>query len=149
MRGLTTDRAGGGGLALLALWVLWECRRLPLGSWREPGPGAVPAALALVALGLGVAIVALGGRATRVDAVDWTEARRALVVVAACAFLTLGLERLGYRLTVLATLLFLVGAVERRGAVTAVAFSAGVAWGSYFLFNTLLKVPLPLGPMGF
>ena len=25
---------------LLALWVLWECRRLPLGSWREPGQAA-------------------------------------------------------------------------------------------------------------
>jgi hypothetical protein len=146
---LTIDRAGGGGLALLALWVLWECRRLPLGSWREPGPGACPAALALVALGLGLAIVAAGGRAACLAAVDWGESRRALVIVAACAFLALGLERLGYRLSVLVTLLFLVGAVERRGLVTAVSSAAGMAWGSYFLFNTLLKVPLPVGPLGF
>jgi hypothetical protein len=145
----TIDRAGGGGLALLALWVLWECRRLPIGSWHEPGPGAFPAALALVALGLGLAIVAVGGRATRLVDVDWRETPRALVIVAAGAFLTLALERLGYRLSVLVALLFLVGAVERRGLVPAVAFAVGMAWGSFYLFNTLLKVPLPVGPLGF
>ena len=146
---LTTDRAGGGGLVLLALWVLWECRRLPVGSWREPGPGATPAGLALLALGLGLAIVAVGARAPRLAAVGWGEARRALVVVAACAFLALGLERLGYRLTVLVALAFLVGAVERRGLVVGLGFAAALAWGSFFLFNTLLKVPLPVGPLGF
>jgi putative tricarboxylic transport membrane protein len=146
---LTTDRVGGGGLALLALWVLWECRRLPLGSWREPGPGAMPAALAALALALGVTIVAVGGRAPKVAGVGWAEGRRALLIVAVCALLTLGLERLGYRLAVLAALLILVGAVERRGLVTAVAFAAGMAWGSFYLFNTLLKVPLPVGPFGF
>ena len=146
---LTIDRAGGGGLALLALWVLWECRRLPLGTLREPGPGAFPAALALIALGLGVAIVAVGGRGIRLVDVDWRETRRALVIVAAGAFLSLGLERLGYRLSVLVALLFLVGAVERRGLVTTVAFAVGMAWGSFYLFNTLLKVPLPVGPLGF
>jgi hypothetical protein len=145
---LTTDRAGGGGLALLALWVLWESRRLPLGSWREPGPGAVPAALALTALALAIAIIATGGRSPRLAAVDWGTTPRALVIVGACAVLALGLERFGYRPTVFAILLFLVGAVERRGIFVAVAFASGVAWGSFFLFNTLLKVPLPRGPLG-
>ncbi len=146
---LTIDRAGGGALGLLALWVLWECRRLPLGSWREPGPGAFPAALALVALGLGLAIVAVGGRATRLVDVEWGEARRALVIVAAGVFLTLGLERLGYRVSVLVMLLFLIGIVERRRLLATVAFAVGMAWGSFYLFNTLLKVPLPVGPLGF
>jgi hypothetical protein len=145
---LTTDRVGGGGLALLGLWVLWECRRLPLGSWRDPGPGAVPAALALLGLGLGVAIVAAGAHAPRVAAVGWREGCRALTIMAVCAFLALGLERLGYRLTVFAALSFLVGVVERRGPVAALAFAAGLAWGTFFLFNTLLKVPLPVGSLG-
>jgi putative tricarboxylic transport membrane protein len=145
---LTTDRVGGGGLALLALWVLWECRRLPIGSWRDPGPGATPAALALISLLLGLAIVVVGGPAPRLGAVDWGQTHRALVIVGACAFLTLGLERFGYRTTVFVTLLFLVGAVERRGILVTVAFASGVAWGSFFLFNTLLRVPLPRGPLG-
>jgi Tripartite tricarboxylate transporter TctB family len=146
---LTTDRAGGAGLGLLALWVLWECRRLPLGSWREPGPGAMPAGLALLALGLGLAIVVVGAQAPRLAAVGWGEARRALVIVAVCAFLALGLERVGYRLSVLVALAVLVGAVQRRGPVVGVIFAGGLAWGSFFLFNTLLKVPLPVGPLGF
>jgi hypothetical protein len=146
---LTTDRAGGGGLALLALWVLWESRRLPLGSWRDPGPGAMPAGLALLALGLGLAIVTVGARAPRLAAMGWGEAPRALVIVAVCAFLALGLERLGYRLAVLVGLAFLVGVVQRRGLAVGLIFAGGLAWGSFFLFHTLLKVPLPVGPLGF
>jgi hypothetical protein len=62
--------------------------------------------------------------------------------------MALGLERLGYRPTVLVTLLVLVGLVERRGLLPAAAFAVAVAWGSFFLFNTLLRVPLPRGPFG-
>jgi hypothetical protein len=138
---LTIDRAGGGGLALLALWMLLESRRLPLGSWREPGPGAMPTALALTALALGLAIVATGGAGERLSAAGWGSAYRALVIVGACVCL-------GYRPTVLVTLAFLVGVVERRGLLATAAFAVAVAWGSFFLFNTLLKVPLPRGPFG-
>ena len=145
---MTIDRAGGGGLAVLALWMLWETRRLPLGSWREPGPGAMPTVLALTALALAVAIVLAGGTAARLTSAGWGGAPRALVIVGACAFLALGLERLGYRPTVLVTLLFLVGVVERRGLVPAAVFAVAVAWGSFFLFSTLLRVPLPRGPFG-
>ena len=35
---LTTDRVAGGALALIALVVFWESRKLPLGSLRNPGP---------------------------------------------------------------------------------------------------------------
>ena len=30
---LTTDRVGGSALCLLALFVIWESRTLPLGTW--------------------------------------------------------------------------------------------------------------------
>ena len=145
---LTTDRAGGGALALLALGVLWESRVLPVGSWREPGPGAVPVGLALVALGLGVTLVVRGGSAPALRGVGWSEAPRALVVVAALVFLALAFERLGYRLSVFVTMLFLVAAVERRPPLAALVYAAGISWGSFFLFSSLLKVPLPRGPLG-
>ena len=146
---LTTDRAGGGGLALLALGVLWESRVLPIGTWREPGPGAKPVGVALVARALGGARDARGGSPPPLGGVGWSEAPRALVVVAALAFLALAFERLGYRFSVFATVLFLVGAVERRSPLAAVVYAAGLAGGSFFLFNGLLKVPLPRGPFGF
>ena len=146
---LTTDRIAGGALALLAVLVLVESSRtLPLGSLRSPGPAFVPAALALILLIFGVAIVALGARAPLIAAVGWGEARHAVVIFAVCAFAALALDRLGYRLTMLLALLFLVRVVERKGTLVALAFAAGMAFGSYSLFDTLLRVPLPRGPFG-
>ena len=43
---LTTDRIGGSALCLLALFVMWESRALPLGTLRHPGPGYFPVLLA-------------------------------------------------------------------------------------------------------
>jgi apolipoprotein N-acyltransferase len=76
------------------------------------------------------------------------EAPRAVAVVAAAAFAALALERLGYRLTVLTLLVFLVGIVERRRAWVVVLVAGGTALGSFWVFHTLLRVPLPRGPFG-
>jgi hypothetical protein len=145
---LTTDRLAGTGLGLLALAVLVESRRLPLGSLANPGPGYLPVVLALLLLLTAAALVVRGGPAPAVHALSWQEARRAAAVVGAVAFAALALERLGYRPTMALVLLFLVGVVERRGALTAVAFALGLALGSFFLFDTVLRVPLPRGPFG-
>jgi hypothetical protein len=59
------------------------------------------------------------------------------------------IERLGYRLTMLLMLAFLVKLVEKRGWILSLIFSFSLSWGSYFLFYTLLRVPLPQGPLGF
>ncbi|HEU5321058.1 MAG TPA: tripartite tricarboxylate transporter TctB family protein [Methylomirabilota bacterium] len=145
---MTTDRVAGAALAALALAVLAASRALPLGSLRHPGPGYMPVVLALVLAALAVAVLASGGRAPRLGAVGWAEWRHALAIAAACAFAAWALERLGYRLTVGVVVAVLVGAVERRGPVTALVVAAGLAAGSFFLFSTLLRVPLPRGPFG-
>ena len=46
------------------------------------------------------------------------------------------------------TVLFLLRAVERRGTIFAVAFAVGLALATFYLFETLLRVPLPRGPLG-
>jgi putative tricarboxylic transport membrane protein len=146
---LTTDRLAGGALSLLALAVLFESRRLPLGTLRNPGPAYLPVVLAALLLLSGLALVALGGRAPRPAALGWGEARHAAAIVTAVAVAALLLERLGYRLTMALMLLFLVGVVERRGGVTAALFAAALALGSFLLFDTVLRVPLPRGALGF
>jgi len=143
---LTTERLGGSALCLLALFVMWESRRLPLGTWHNPGPGYFPVLLAVVLLALGGLVAFMGGRAPRVADVGWGEAGQALVILGVCAFICFGLERLGYRLTMLGALLFLVWLVERRRLVAALGFAAALAFGSFYLFDTLLRVPLPRGP---
>ncbi|MBI1726580.1 MAG: tripartite tricarboxylate transporter TctB family protein [Candidatus Rokubacteria bacterium] len=145
---LTTDRIGGSAFCLLALFVMWESRALPLGTLRQPGPGYVPVLLAALLLILGALVWAMGGGAARVAGVGWGEARRALVILVVSVFICLGLERLGYRLPMLAALLFLVWLVERRNLLAATVFALALSFGSYYLFDSLLRVPLPRGPFG-
>jgi putative tricarboxylic transport membrane protein len=145
---LTTDRIGGSALCLLALFVMWESRTLPLGTLRHPGPGYFPVLLAALLLILGALVWAMGAGAARVAGVGWGETGRALVILGVSAFICLGLERLGYRLTMLAALLFLVLLVERKSLLAAAVFAFALAFGSYYLFDTLLRVPLPRGPFG-
>ena len=145
---LTTDRIGGSALCLLALLVMWESRTLPLGTWRQPGPAYFPVLLAALLLILGALVWAMGAGAAPVADVGWRETPRALLILAVSAFICLGLERLGYRLTMLAALLFLVWLVERKSLLAAAVFAFALSFGSYYLFDTLLRVPLPRGPFG-
>jgi hypothetical protein len=77
------------------------------------------------------------------------EWRHGTAILAMCAFAALAIERLGYRVTIFAMLFFLVAVMERKGWRAALLFAGGFALGTHFLFNTLLRVPLPPGPFGF
>jgi hypothetical protein len=147
-RTLTVDRVAGGGLAVFAAFVLWQSRALPLGSLANPGPAYMPMALATLLLAAGLAIAILGRDTPGVGSLGFGEWRHAVAIFGACAFAALGLERLGYRLTIFLALLFLLGVVERKRPVVGVVFAAGFAAGTYFLFDTLLRVQLPRGPFG-
>ena len=145
---LTVDRVAGAGLAVFAVFVLWQSRALPLGSLANPGPAYMPMALAALLLVGGLAIAVLGGETPRVGSLDFGEWRHAVAIFAACAFAALALERLGYRLTIMCVLLFLLGVVERKRVVITVVFAMAFAIGTFLLFDTLLRVPLPRGPFG-
>ena len=43
---------------------------------------------------------------------------------------------------------FLLVVVERKGWALSLALTLVMAWGSFFVFDTLLRVPLPRGPFG-
>jgi len=60
----------------------------------------------------------------------------------------IALERLGYRLTMAIALGFLIGVIERQGVFVTLTLAVALAAGSYLLFDTLLRVPLPRGPFG-
>ena len=140
----------GVALALLAAAVLEECwrLRLPRGTLATPGPAYMPTLLALTLLAAGVLIAVLGRDATTLAGAGWREWRHTLAILVTCAFVALALERLGYRLTMTLACVFLLGVVERRPPVATVLASVGLAAGTYFLFDTLLRVQLPRGPFG-
>src|SRR5437773_4601754 len=147
---MTTDRVAGIGLALFALAIVEESwrLRLPLGNLAMPGPAYVPAILAVALLVSGVIIAIAGREAPALTSVGWHEWRHAVAILATCSFTALALERLGYRLTIALACVFLVGVVERKPPVATVVFAVAIALGTYWLFDTLLRVQLPRGPFG-
>jgi putative tricarboxylic transport membrane protein len=146
---LTTDRASGTVLAFFAVLVIWESRHLPLGTVRQPGPAFFPILLALLLLIFAVFVVLSGGRTPLLSSIPWNEWRHALAILGASIFSVFAIERLGYRVTVLLVLIFLVKIVEKRGWIVSLAFAFALSFGSFFLFYTVLRVPLPEGPLGF
>jgi hypothetical protein len=146
---LTTDRVSGSALILLAALVIWESRHLPLGTFRQPGPAYIPVLIALLLLIFGAALVSTGRRAPLMSSVRWSESPHAAAILAACVFAVFAIERLGYRSTVVLVMGFLLKILEKRGWTLSIALSLALAFGSFFLFHTILRVPLPEGPLGF
>jgi hypothetical protein len=105
--------------------------------------------LAIVLAGLGLVVVLRGGSSPSLRSLSWGEARHAVAILLVCAFSALVLEWLGYRLTVLLLLLFLLGVVERKQPMAVAATALGLSLGSFYLFSGLLRVPLPRSPWGF
>jgi len=146
--GLRNDQISGLLLLLLALLIAWENRTYPLGSLHDPGPGYLPLALAIFLGATGLLIAASGGRSMPFAAVRWPELMRGGVILVACAVAAFALERIGYRLTMLALLVFFLGVVERKKPFVVATVAIGFSLISYFVFATWLRVPLPVGPGG-
>ena len=144
------DRLSGIAFFVLAVLIIWESNRsLPLGTLHNPGPGYMPTLLALSLAALSVLIALLGRNSPAVASLGWGEGRHALAILAACGFCALCLERLGFRLTMFLLLVFILGVLERLKPITVSAIAAALSLGSFWFFHNLLRVPLPLGPLGF
>jgi putative tricarboxylic transport membrane protein len=146
---MTTDRLSGIALVLFAIVVMVESRTLPLGSFRQPGPAYIPVLLGLLLFLFGALLAFTSGRAPAFSAVTWNEWPHAAAVLAASLFSAFAIERLGYRLTILLVIGFLLTAAERRGWMTSLLVALSLSFGSFYLFNNVLRVPLPEGPLGF
>lgn len=145
---ITRDRFAGLMLILIAAAIAWQASALPIGTFREPGPGYMPLLVAAVlgAMGL-LTAMRRGGPALR-DLL-WPELRHAAMLLGGCAFAALALERIGYRLTVIVLLVFFLGVLERKHPLAVAAVALLLSLGSYYVFADLLRVPLPLSPWGF
>jgi len=136
-------------LVALALYVGWENRAYPVGTLQEPGPGYMPLLLAAFLAVLGTLITLWGIKSAPLASLKWTEATRAIVILAACAAATFALERIGYRLTMIVLLVFFLGVLERRHPLPVALVSLGFSLASFYVIGDLLHVPLPRSPWGF
>jgi len=145
---LRNDQLSGLTLVALAVFLWWENRAYPLGTLQEPGPGYTPLLVATFLGAIGLLIALRGRSSPRVAEMPWPEARRAVVILTACAIATLVLESIGYRITIAALLVFFLGVLERRKPLAVACVAIGFSLISFSLIGDLLRVPLPRGPGG-
>jgi len=156
MSGVRGNRRTIGAIAIIAvgaLFIGFAVKDLPLGTIDDPGPAAMPLLLggltilfALWSLGAGSA--GLLASAGEEDGPAPGERWHAVRIVAAMAAAAVLLAPLGYRLTILALLVFFLVLVERKPLLPAVAVSVALSFGSHALLWHVLKVQLPAGPWG-
>ncbi len=146
---MSIDRASGVLFILLGLVVIWERRVLPLGTPAQPGPGYFPLLLAILLLIFGAILVFAGGASAPLRSLKWSEAGTAAAILGCCIFATLGMEVIGYRLTMIAIMAFLFGVVERLKVWQVLTLTLFLSFGTFWLFDTFLRVPLPRGGLGF
>ena len=147
--GLRSDQFSGLMLLALALYTWWENRAYPIGTLQEPGPGYMPLLLVIFLGAVGLLIALWGGKSAPLASLQWPEATRAVVILVACGVATFALERIGYRITMIAMLIFFLGVLERRRPLPVALVSLGFTFASYYVIGDLLRVPLPRSPWGF
>lgn len=146
---MTIDRVSGGFLVILGILVLWERRVLPLGTHQQPGPGYFPFLLAVLLILLGVILLVQGGLSKPFRSLRWPEAPHALAILGCTVFVTLFLEWIGYRITMFLVLGFLFGVMERIKLWQVLTLMLLLPLGTFWVFDSLLRVPLPRGGWGF
>jgi len=147
--GLRRDQFSGLMLLALALYVGWENLAFPVGSLQEPGPGYLPLLLVIFLGAVGLLIALWGVKSAPIASMQWPEATRAVVILIACGVATFALERIGYRITVIALLIFFLGVLERRRPLPVALVALGFSFASFYVVGDLLHVPLPRSPWGF
>jgi putative tricarboxylic transport membrane protein len=136
------------GLALLALAALLfqQTSNLTYITRLGPGPGFFPywLSLALGLIALGIIWQSLRASVPVMKAATpWPARARSLATVTILALAALAFEVAGFRLTILVMLAALLPLFGYRQPVGIALLAFGGSFGSYALFHTALKVPLP------
>jgi hypothetical protein len=146
---LSSDRISGALLFLVAVFALWQNLSYPFGTLSEPGAGFLPLLLGFALALVSVLITWFGRDAVPIKTIGWGEAPRAALILVACCVAVLAFEPFGYRLTLIALLVFLLGVVERKPVINVLLTAIGFSLVTYFVFFNLLDVQLPRSPWGF
>jgi putative tricarboxylic transport membrane protein len=138
-------------IATGALFIALAFKDLPVGTLDNPGPAVLPVMLGSLTILFALWSLA-AGRSGLLDPVEQDDApndwRHPVRVVAAMAVAAVALGPLGYRLTILALLVFFLALVERKPLIPALLVSVALSFGSHALLQHVLKLQLPSGPWG-
>jgi hypothetical protein len=144
----------GGVFLLLAVFIAWESLQLKFYTSLGPGPGFFPFWLAMILGGLAVLMI-LQATFRRPDPMpaDFFASRagymRIGAIVLALAATTTLMDVLGFQLTMLGTIIFLLFALGRPSLIVTLLVSVAGSFGCFYLFDRWMRVPLPTGFFGF
>jgi len=138
---------------IFSVFIAVESLRMPVGSWRDPGPGFLPLGTGIL---LGVLSILNIYRSRRGEAAaakePWYSPDRwpKLLIVTASLFIYLLLwPILGFLVCTIALLLFLFRTVEPQTWKVTVGASLLISLAFYGIFEVWLKTQLPKGLWGF
>jgi hypothetical protein len=140
---LKRDHIAGGVFIAAGVLVFAASGDLPFGTLANPGAGMMPMLALALLTGFGFLLVLRAGESQPISSLDWSDLRHAAIVTAVAACTIAIYTVLGFVLSVTLMMLVLMYFVERRKLVRAAAVSIGVTVCSYYLFNNILKSPLP------
>ena len=144
---LRRDHVAGGAFIAAGALVFAMSGDLPFGTLASPGAGMMPKLVLGLMMAFGAIILLRAGESPPLAEIAWGDFRHAATVVVVAAVAIALYTTIGFVLSVTLLLFVLLYFIERRSLWRALAVSIGVTVGSYFLFSTLLKSPLP--PMPF
>jgi len=139
---------------LLAVFIAWESLELKFYTYIGPGPGFFPFWLALL-LGALAVLMILQATFRRPDPMptDFFAGRAGYLkvgaIVLAMAATTALMDVLGFQLTMLGVIAFLLFALGRPSLIVTLLVSVAGSFGCFYLFSQWLRVPLPTGFFGF
>lgn len=147
------DQIASIGWLFFALYICVESLRMPLGYWRDPGPGFLPLG-AGICLGILSAVAHFQARRRnqKEDRGSWYSKKKvkSLALILAVLFgYAIFLEPLGFLLTTFLLLLLLFRFVDPQPWKVAIGGSALASSLSYAIFELWLKTQLPRGILGF
>ena len=143
---LRRDHIAGGVFVAGGVLLFAMSGDLPFGTLASPGAGMMPKLVLGLLIIFGAILVVRAGESPPLAEIEWNNFTHAVTVVVLAAAATALYTVIGFVLSISILLFVLLYFVERRNIWRAAAVSIGVTLGAYYLFNTLLKSPLPRMP---
>jgi hypothetical protein len=143
---LRRDHVAGGVFVAGGAILFAMSGDLPFGTLSSPGAGMMPKLVLILLIGLGACLMLRAGESPPLANVAWADLVHAATIVAAASVAIGAYTVIGFIPSISLLLFALIYVVERRNIWRALAVSICVTFGSYYLFNTLLKSPLPRMP---
>lgn len=143
---LRRDHLAGGVFIAAGILIFVLSDDLPFGTLASPGAGMLPKLVLGLMVLFGAILVLRANESPPFAELSWGDLTHAATVVAVAAVTIALYTRIGFILSISLLLFILLFFVERQKLWRAAAVSVGVTVTAYYLFNTLLKAPLPAMP---